>query len=275
MAKRAKVDLDKIRDAYDKTKIRSVAERHSYERSWFRNILYYMGVQWIQYLPNSKLWVPRNLKKWVPRPVTNKFASHANTIIQVLCSKSPEVSARPATDTPEDIATADVTNRVLEVIFKEANTKEARRTAAAWITLTGNTFLHPNYDNDPIHGTTFFQHLRCKECGETFAPDLAGPAKPILENLPLPEDPEASNFPQQPEREPKLSENSCPFCGSTSTEKAVDEQGEEMGEDLPNGRLAMTVFSPFEVYVDLEARSMAELQELMVRRRFPDRKSVV
>jgi hypothetical protein len=272
MAKKT-VDLEKVQEAYERARYRSQVERHAYERNWFRNVLFYLGVQWIQYLPNSRLWVPRNLKKWVPRPVTNKFASHCNTIIQVLCSKSPEVSARPATDTPEDIATADVTNRVLEVIFKEANTKDARRTAAAWMTMTGNAWLHPNYDNDPIHGSTFFQHDRCKDCGETFAPDQAGPG--IVVPNPLPEAGEnpdlagIQNLRPQMEQKPEKSENSCPFCMSTNMEKAVDEGGEPVGEDLPNGRLAMTVFSPFEVYADLEARGAVDLQELLVHRRYP------
>jgi hypothetical protein len=142
MAKKT-YDLDKIDEAYSTARIRGQAERHAYERNWFRNILFFLGVQWIQYLPNSRLWLPRNLKKWVPRPVTNKFASHAVSIIQVLCSKTPEISCRPGSESPEDVATADVANRALEVILKEAGAKESRKLIAAWTTLTGTAFILP------------------------------------------------------------------------------------------------------------------------------------
>ncbi len=266
-------DPDEIQKTYERARVRAQAERHAYERNWFRNVLYYLGIQWITYLPNSRLWIPKNLKKWVPRPVTNKFASYVNTIIQVMSSRSPDISVVPATDDPDDVASAEVGNRVIDVILKEARYKRARRAIATWQVLTGTVFVHPCYDNDPVHGTTFIQHLQCSECGKTFAPDEAGPGVKI----PNPLAPTPGEVPPDQLEDMRnliagpgeMSENSCPFCDSHKVQFAADEDGKQIGEDLPNGRCNIEVFSPFEIHLDLEARSMAEVQEILVRRRYP------
>lgn len=286
----AKIDLDKVRDYYDKARNKSQAERYSYERDWFRNVLYYLGIQWIIYSPQTRKWKPRRINKWVPRPVTNKFASVANTIMQVLSAKEPDTRARPGSDAPEDIAAAQVADKNFDVILKEAREDVARSIGASWLTLTGTVIFHPCYDNDPKHGTTFVQHLNCADCGATFPPDQAGAPVPLAPPNPptLPmameqgiQEPATagSTLNMQngaaPEAEPaevpepQMSECSCPQCGSGKCSEARDEQGKEVGEELPNGRLRLEVFSPFEVFIDLEARSMDEVQQLLIRRRYP------
>jgi hypothetical protein len=257
------------------------------------NCLYFLGIQWIIYSPQMRKWRPRKVAKWVPRPVTNKFASIANTIMQVLSSKEPDVRATPGSDSPEDIAAAGVADRNFDVILKEMNSDEARIIAGAWLTLTGSVVLHPCYDKDPKHGTTFVQHLQCQTCGETFPPDQAGPPAPTLPAPPTAANPPNSQMatdlggvggtngaatpmpmplgapPVLPPEQPEQSENTCPKCGSPSVSDAVDENGEPKGEDLPNGKMKLEVFSPFEVMIDLEARSMDDVQELLIRRRYP------
>ncbi len=284
-----KYDLEKVREAYDKAKRRAQAERYSYERLWFRNVLFYLGLQWINYSPQTRKWAPRKLAKWVPRPVTNKFASLANTIMQVLSAKEPDTRARPATDDPDDVSAAEVADRNFDVILKEVNSDEGRNIAAAWVVLTGNVILHPCYDPNPQHGTTFVQHLQCADCKKTFAPDDAGegvdvpvaPPPGISTDLaagqtgangsagpmPLPLGAPPQLAPEAPP--PQTSEASCPECGSPNVGPAQEADGSPIGEDLPNGKMRLEVFSPFEVWMDLEARSMDEIQELLVRRRYP------
>lgn len=233
---------ERVRQTYSDAMMRSMSERHTLERMWYRNVLFYLGIQWITYNTANRQWGPRKtLKKWVPQPVTNKFATHANTIIQVLRAKPPTVTALPSSDAPDDVATAEITNAVLPSIYDEAGADEARWILAPWLTLTGNAFLHVCYDNSPAHGMAFVQNLQCTVCGTTVPPDQA------------PED------------------GSCPTCGPeqpTLMMPATDPAGEPMGEEFPRGKLRMEVFSPFEVFVDMEARSMNEVQELLVRRRY-------
>jgi hypothetical protein len=285
MAKK-RYDFDKIREAYDRARGRSQAERYSYEREWFRNVLFFMGIQWIVYSPQTRKWQPRRIAKWVPRPVTNKFASVASTIMQVLSSKDPDVRARPASDSPEDVAAASVADRNFDVILREMKHKEARSISAAWLTLTGNVILHPCYDKDIKHGTTFVQSLQCASCGKVFAPDELGnpvsfPDAEANQGILLANDlggkgtngsasamPLPYGAPAQLPKEPQLSEGSCPYCGSPNVSPAEGDDG-PIGQDFPNGSMKLEVFSPFEVFIDMEARSMDEVQELMIRRRYP------
>lgn len=284
-----KYDPDKVLDVYNKARQRAQAERYTLERDWFRNVLFFIGIQWIIYSTHTRKWQPRRIAKWVPRPVTNKFAAIANTIMQVLSTKDPEVRARPGTNDPQDVAAAQVADRNFDVLLKEMESERARSIAAAWLTLTGSVIFHPCYDKDLKHGTTFQQHLQCQACGETFAADKAGPpvamptspvapgTAPISTDMaaghsgagsvpmPLPVGAE----PSFPSEQPQQSDMSCPKCGGPQVVPAVDEKGKQIGEEFPKGKMKLEVFSPFEFFADLEGRSMDDLQEILVRRRYP------
>src|SRR3970040_870243 len=68
-------------------------KRWMFEREWYRNILYYIGQQWITYEETFRRWRTRNLPRWVPLPVTNRLSSTVNVIRS---SVAPIVSAFPA-----------------------------------------------------------------------------------------------------------------------------------------------------------------------------------
>jgi hypothetical protein len=230
-------DQGKIRDLYQRMRSRMFQDRQVYERDWFRNVLYYLGVQWIVYTPVSQRWQPRPLKKWVPRPVTNKFAGHANAMIQIFSSKTPIAVARPSTNSPDDVSTADLVNQAIPVLYDEAGAEEAQRVEAAWKVLCGNAVLHACYDPDPQYGMAQINDMMCPNC-QTIVPE---------------------------DQAPETGE--CPGCGAQMVPQ-TDEMGASIGQKVPKGRLKIEVFSPFECYVDLEARSEREIQEILIRRRY-------
>jgi len=233
-----KYDLDKIRESYERFGTRAQAERYSYERSWFQNVLFFCGIQWIVYNPQQRKWTPRRIAKWVPRPVTNKFASVAASMIQVLSQRQPTVRATAGSDDPADIAAATIADRVFDVLLKEADAKEARHLGAAWLTLTGTAIFHPCYDNDPMHGTTMVQHAMCQQCQQVYPPDAV----------------QGSDV--------------CPTCQQPLI-PAMNPDGSPIGEELPTGKLNIEVFSPFETYMDLEGGSSKRRQQITTRRRYP------
>lgn len=247
-----KIDVDKVRELRNKSALRTQAERYSYERDWFRNVLFLLGIQWITYSPSTRKWKPRKIDKWVPRPVTNKFAPIAMSMIQVMSQKDPVVRARAGGDDPADIAAAAVADKNFGVILKEAEAKEARRLAAAWKALTGSAIYHPNYDNDPIYGTTFVQHMLCQTCQKTFAPDQEPAEKPMPQGEMGGQDSGAQQGPV------------CPFCGSPN----VMDGPPGVGENLPNGKCNIEVFSPFETFMTLEGKSWKSVSTLIARRRY-------
>jgi hypothetical protein len=233
-------DSDHIQSVYEKARERSSTKNTWADQYWMRNILYYLGLQWISPNVGARKWEPKVLKKWVPKPVTNKFATHANTIIQVLGSKSPDITAQAGGDDPDDVASGDVGNRLIPVIASETKYEEARRIRAAWLVFTGNVFLHPCYDPSPQHGMTQIPMYQCQEEG--------------CDSTPVPAD--------------EVQEG-CPECGSPNLAEAMDEAGEPITEGVPTGKCKLEVFSPFEVFIDLEARTMDEVHEILIRRRYP------
>ena len=68
-------DHDAIIAYKDSAISQAKAFRYEIERTGLRNVLYYLGIQWIRYDPTLRLWRPQALRKSTPRPVTNKFAS--------------------------------------------------------------------------------------------------------------------------------------------------------------------------------------------------------
>ena len=232
------IEPQKVNELYARLSSKVLTDRHIYERDWFRNVLYFLGIQWISYVPGSQRWYPKTLKKWIPRPVTNKFSSHASTMIQIMTAKPPLASARPSTDNPDDIAAADVTSIALPVLYEEMDSDTARRILAAWVVLTGNGVLHACYDPDMKHGSVTIPNLECPNCGKVMPPEQS-------------------------------QNGACPDCQAQMVEQTTpDQNGQIMGQKMPRGKLRMEVLSPFEIYCDLEARSFQEVEELMVRRRY-------
>ena len=163
----------KIFDHYEDARKRISGARYIYERNWFRNVLYLIGIQWIKYSPGSRRWMQKEIKPWVPKPVTNKFATHAVSMQQTLTQRAPSILCSPGSKAPADKAAADQANRFLPSILKEAGWDEARRQVVPWMCLTGNAFLHVYYDNNPKWGMTEVEGQKMpkgKLRFETFSP---------------------------------------------------------------------------------------------------------
>src|SRR5574337_1889151 len=89
--------------------------RWAFERLWFRSVLYFLGKQWLTWDARSRRWREKKIRKWIPKPVTNRFASTAEALCSAIQATRVEPSAWPATDDAEDIAAANVADRLIEV----------------------------------------------------------------------------------------------------------------------------------------------------------------
>lgn len=253
---------ERIRDVYTAAKSANLTERHALEYAWFRNCLYYMGIQWIVYNSAQRKWQPRNMKPWIPRPVTNKFGVCANSIIQALSAKPPDTRCRPGTGTPEDSAAAMIADRNLEYILREADAERARYMAAVWATLTGTAIIHPCYDNDPMHGVTEVPVYKCEACGKESHEDE------LEKNEESPAEMQSAMGEQGPEPLPSGPSFICPKCGTPDMVFPVtSENGKTKTEKLPNGKAKIEVFSPFEIICALETVD-GQVNSLIARRRY-------
>lgn len=205
------------------------------EREWYRNCLFLVGRQWIEWDSNKGTWVNATAPKWYEMPVTNKFAVAHNTIKTILTQEDPRIIVRPESDSEEDQATADVADMAVDVTDVEADTKTVKEIAATWLVATGNVFLHNYYEvSESKYGSSFIGHERCLGCQTVFRPteiDDAG--------------------------------NKCPTCQGDQFEPAVDSMLQPIGENVPKGKLCQEAVPPFEMYFNAEVQNFKEITEMV------------
>lgn len=212
-------DLDDISRRIDDCLRADAFSRVFFENAWARNVFFYAGAQWLRKVGGR--WERRNLPAWFPRAQTNKLAEKADDLItQLLQGGRVPISYTPATDAEADIGTADVGERLREVIYSEAKCDEQAHTIASWLILTGNAFGIPHYDMDEAHGTTPVPFQKCADCG-------------------------AQVDPEEIAKEPEGMPPACPECGSTNLVPTTD-----IAHEYPIGALQLETAGPFEIRGD-------------------------
>ena len=190
--------------------------REAQTRADWRNILFYRGHQWVVFDRTMNRWRPSRLKPRTPTPVTNRFGSTMDTFISLLARVEPRLQFPPATEDPEDQATADVCDRIMEVIEDEVNIRYMRQFIAVWNGLTGGCWLETGYDPDPIHGMVPLQ--------------LGQPAPP-----------------EEPEQPGIMPAPGAPNSVAGLLSEANEQPPQQMA---PRGRMFVDVCSKFEMYFD-------------------------
>lgn len=198
--------------------------RYGIERVWYRNILFYIGKQWIRYDDKKRTWVRPNLPEWMPTPVTNRFASGCDVISSVLSQVKPEILHSPASTRDEDVQTAKAANIIDDIMEDESGFRDKEDKFNTWLTLTGNVFLYTWYDMDPKHGVSQLPIFSCPQCGLKDTADKFGQG----------------------------GVTACPQCGSSE----IAQTGESV--DVAVGKLVTEVLPPFEIYADLQVEELNE-----------------
>lgn len=185
------------------------------EREMFRNILFYLGYQWLYFDINQRQFRMAEPKSWVPKPVTNRFAPTIDVIRSAIINAEPKFLVEPATTSDKAITAARVANDFIEVLRSDSMFRKAKRELASWLVLTGTCGLGTEFSTSPEYGSVAMPGEKCVQCG------LSVPAGS------LPDD------------------NTCPQCGGQGWLEDTSSMTE-----VPRGRLITTAWSPFEMYVD-------------------------
>mgnify|MGYP001611751162 CR=1 FL=1 len=209
--------------------------REPFLRAAKRNLLFYRGHQWIRYDRVQGRFRPLTVRPNTPQPVTNFFSSTMDAVASVFARIEPKLNFRPATNDPEDRATADVATRGITVVEDEVSIRVHRQSLAAWVALTGGAWLETGYDPDPIHGLRLVPHEECLGCGQT---QPYGPAQ------------------------------ACAACQGQLLIPAVGPDGQPIGAEMPIGKMYTEVVSIFEMFFD------AAQPQWSKQRRYCRRKSV-
>lgn len=214
--------------------------RYNFERNWYRNVLFYIGKQWISYDRRRRQWVKPQLPEWLPLPVTNKYAATCDAMASVLEQVKPQIIYAPSEDSPSNLATSDVCNSVIDVIEKEADMKSVDAATRMWLVLTGDAYWIPYYDNSEEHGIVFIPNLQCSNCG------FVG-------------------------EDEKFQNKTCPNCGAVGTAAEFNdpETGEKSGTKYPKGKMVTEVASNFEIYADLQSECIDKSPYIFQARTYP------
>ncbi len=188
--------------------------RETFVRAAYRNILFFQGVQWINWDRRINRFRPSILTKGTPTPVTNKFAETVDALISVFARIEPRLHFAPGSpNEPEDRAAADVASRAIAVVEDEVSIRTTRQALAGWVGLTGGAWRETGYDPDPVHGTRELIVEQCDGCGAEREPEA-----PSLDLL-----------------------SPCPECGG---------QYVQATETVPRGKMYSDVVPIFEMYFD-------------------------
>lgn len=232
---------DLILKARTRIKDQGRAGKRKLEREWYRNVLFLVGRQWIEWDANKGTWINATAPKWYEMPVTNKFAVAYNTIKTILTQEDPRIIVRPESDSEEDQATADVADMAVDVTDAEADMKKVKEIAASWVVCCNNVFLHNYYEvSESKYGSSFVVYEQCLQC----------------QQISRPTDVEDAG-------------GKCPKCGGEQFKPAVDQFLQPVGETVPKGKLCCEAVPPFEMYFNAEMQDFKEVPEAIRSKEVP------
>jgi predicted RNA-binding Zn-ribbon protein involved in translation (DUF1610 family) len=239
-------DSKKLLELFQPLKKESTDYRWVWEREWLRDIFYVLNRQWITFHPVRREWIDKRLQKWIPRPVTNKMAETLQAIRTNLGAINLTVTVRPAGDSADCVAAAEIANQMAPMIHGEHLMDQVMREADGWLITCGNACLQVSWDKDVRFNKVFIPHEQCVACG------MVAPPQAVV-----------------------AAGHHCPNCGGSSLQKAQGAPGPDgkptpIGETVAFGKGKTTALSPFEWAIPPNVTRFDELPYL-IRLRWRDK----
>lgn len=157
---------EKMTDPYIKKEIDRVfidpsrdPARAVLEMSWFRNILYYLGEQWISWFEASRTFGRRfELAGNVPTPVSNIIKDYVRSTKALVLNKRYTIRVWPNSRERVDVEAAELGQDLLLWMdsLDDMDIEDSKEWAALWMVLTGSGFLRvfPEVDSGVYLGNS-------------------------------------------------------------------------------------------------------------------------
>ena len=237
-------------------------------RTWTKNVLFYRGLQLIEWHNESGNWV--DLLSWYSgsdkvkdgestelakfqHPITRMLGQ---TFISNIASEVPLTQVKPHdARVPSDMQTADAAKDAIGIIERQNNCRQMTRAEAEYLFNFGHYFKMTRgvldsscgYDTEPIMGEIVIAQparMKCLQCGaETPVDKLQGSG-------------------DQGPREPELSK--CPGCGTGMGPESFYEAGPGLTmlgvtgtRKVPRARVKQSIYSGLEFDCDPQAKDIA------------------
>lgn len=122
------------------------------EQIWFRNVLYYLGEQYLEYVKTLKTFRRRILPDYVPTPVSNEIKEYVRATKSLILERKFITTVAPNTNEKEDIKSSELAKLLLEYLdnYNEGEFLDEKEKTAISLPLFGTGFLRafPWMDND-------------------------------------------------------------------------------------------------------------------------------
>ena len=117
--------------------------RQMIERVWWRNLLYYIGEHWIEYVRTQQTFRRRSIPFYIPTPVSNEIRGYVNTMKSLLLSQKMIPRIWPNTNEREDIDASELGQKLL-IWMESINDYELaqeKEKCIIWIIIAGPSFI--------------------------------------------------------------------------------------------------------------------------------------
>jgi hypothetical protein len=122
------------------------------ERIWYRNLLYYLGEQYIEYVKSTQSFKRRILPDYIPTPVSNKIKDYVRSVKAMLLNQRLIPKIAPNTQEKEDIEAAELGEGLLEWLdtINDEEFEDEKEKLAIALPLWGVSFIRtfPQMNND-------------------------------------------------------------------------------------------------------------------------------
>lgn len=223
----ASLDPKMLLDRFHEAKKDGQNLRWVFERMWWRIMLYLLDRQWIFFDAKRNEWRDRRLKKWIPKPVTNKLREVQSAIRAMFAAVDLGVLARPNGNDPDNVTTANTVDGLQPLIHREHKMDTRMGLADFWSVNLGTSLLYVwwNPDGGPVQPIT---HEQCQACGTV----------------------------EDPAQAPVKGQFTCPACGNPASQPI------KVG-DSPQGEGCTDVVSPFEILMPSYASEWDQVDRLI------------
>jgi hypothetical protein len=202
-------------------------------RNQYENVLFYLGHQWLAPLPDGRGFMRANLRRDVPRPVTNRYKAILDAIDAPLSRLEPALTCAPGSDKDDDRTTADLANRVLDYLAGVVELDRFKGELSKILVCCNNGYGHLGHDPDAGNKTRIGK-WDCETCGTSMAADEADDAG-----------------------------GDCPECAGPLKPSA------EKTDTIAEGQMYLEAVTPFEVWLDYAIARMDDQPMVMIRRLRP------
>ena len=120
------------------------------QRVWWRNLLYYIGEQWLEYSPATRSFIPRYRPELGSPPVSNEIREYVRSGKSMLLNQRLVSEITPNTNEQEDRDAAKLGQQVLTWMdgINDGEFKEEKEKMIIWLYLAGTAFLRTFIETD-------------------------------------------------------------------------------------------------------------------------------